>query len=210
MLISGAGDGGLQDLLRFAFPNRRAFELLRLIAQEMEKGADAPAWNAFCEEIRLVSSDGKSAPRITDVKDPCLIFINSLSPECIKRIYIRLAAETRFDFVNGTLQVVCMEPTPTPSFALNRLLVRFLEAFVRDHLAVRNPLLRFGERITDIVGLGGHVCTNTAVKCHGKLHRCKIGGRASEFNILVIRHGLLKETRILETLTPSLTITIAR
>lgn len=198
VLISGAGDGGLQDLLRFAFARTHPIELVGNVIKVLNRtqnGLEALA--TCCSEI----IESVLAPRIVGGSDPCRTFVESLNEGVLSDVFDQFEEIVTFDFGSNRLQLICASIQFPSNFALNRLLVRFLEKFVSVRYPQHPPLVSFGVSIKRVRGVLKHMCANRANDCYGQLHRCEIGGKTTTFDLLVVRHGFGREKRKLEKAT---------
>jgi hypothetical protein len=210
VVISGGGDGAMQDLQRVAtsYYGRRLYERLESLLTSDEKpdhqlradllAADEIGWRSFCWAGTKDAALAVAA-RWHDSIERCVhaFFERQWSAETFGRIAKDLLREQLLD---GRLTItwVIREPTPGASYALNRFLVRVLIELSRRAAPRRGIFVETSRKIHDIIAAdGAHVC-NMAELCVGKKHTVMIGpvsangGKAKPIsaNLILIRHGL--------------------
>jgi hypothetical protein len=222
VVISGGGDGAMQDLQRVAtsYYGRRLYERLESLLSSDEKpdhqlradllAADETGRRSFCWAGTKDAALAVAA-RWHDSIDRCVraFFERRWSPETFERIAKDLLREQLLD---GRLTItwVIREPTPGAAYVLNRFLVLVLIELTKQGAPRRGIFVETSRMIHDITPAdGGHVC-NVAKLCVGKKHAVMIGpvsangGKAKPIsaNLILIRHGLESVPPVLDGAAP--------
>lgn len=208
VLISGTGDGGLQDFLRIVTKCESAGELYRKlgIPQDIEARIQSAEDRAHRGRIWV---DEDPAHRATQ-EDP---FLKELHGEhqfavddALAHQAVGRSLKLLFPHAPSRTLLIGYKPYLTGYYALNRFLVLLLSSYIQRRFYLET--LRMSTSITDVtsVGAGHHACMiNTGVEwtpaggyaqpdCHGRDHevtlRNGLGPKTSEvFNVIVVRHG---------------------
>jgi hypothetical protein len=101
----------------------------------------------------------------------------------------------------------------TPTYALNRFLTLLIAEFLVDEF--NESVLQPQCSVIQVQGISGHTCAMDAKACHGQAHEvqfsrwddcaAKTGGAplpADIFDIVILRHGIDKDTAPFNGLTP--------
>lgn len=198
ILISGAGDGALQDFLR----------LTTTCTSPDEIYAAAPLDN---REIAALHSAQRRAERIivwgSSARTDHLAL--SVMHEAVNEVVARKYA-VMGDEIRSNLERLVRNPMPAIQmmfecnhfancYSINQYLVLLIARYASELLG--SPVLRPGRRLRRIVGSHGHMCQGDPNHCHGEQHEiewvtsddCRTNAGTSNgrenANILIIRHG---------------------
>jgi hypothetical protein len=205
-VISGGGDGALQDLFRLAFkPSSMTSprDLLKFVAHLDAKDQDALALAEDQAQRTLIWNGG---PREAEHDHPVLVRLHNEHA----RIAEKYAGERH---VRDTILSSLREPFPTLCFvhpcshfsrcyALNRFVgLLLLQVLEKEKLVDYQPRCGVAEVVASVRGGGpNHVCSDP-VACHGQDHDVAVASRScgtapsalrrlGTFNIIVLRHGI--------------------
>jgi hypothetical protein len=200
VLISGGGDGSLQDFLRIATICNSAEDIWRRLPARSQsmvaslRDAEDQALRAFSWGPGVDAHfDCAALTALHQQHFQCAaaLYADPRVPACLDTLI-------RHDFEDLKLVHSCAHFSQC--YSLNRfltlLVVRHLEA-VRPGLT---PILHQGFTLTDVRGVG-HRCTGPAT-CHGQLHQTSISPQPTcartrpiptswqSFEVVVVRHGI--------------------
>lgn len=205
VLISGGGDGSLQDFLRIMTTKTSAGDIYRQITAP---GTAAVDWAAL-ETRLLCAEDQAQRAFIWGVQPHHDHAIFDRLHLVYEREIFRLQSSPRWSSIAARINALLRNPIPnvtfvyrcshfSRSYALNKFLV-FLLA---DHLKARYPVpvkLVPGAQVIDVVGTL-HTCAHDPKLCHGQDHRVTfeaatcMGSGSHQwwdlFNVVIIRHGV--------------------
>ena len=208
ILISGAGDGGLQDFIRVLvkpdFARRGVGGILNYCVPSTKLPLEL--W-AIQESVSRLLTWGR----------------NHWYLAALEREYLAVIDDTLEDKdVRGRIKDILRHPTPDvrlvypcthfpPVFALNRFVAMLIARYCKTYRKDMSPLLLPGHKLASLTGVGPHVCRGSASECYGTIARsvehtftleqkvCVAGthvpavprGRESGVvDLVVIRHGV--------------------
>jgi hypothetical protein len=191
ILISGGGDGAQQDLLRLAFMNN-ATEIFNKVVAAAESSRDGADWGRQIASgvARIQSSEielrgaGKAYDQL----------VNSISPRTWNVIKTAIANMLRPEFLQSKVTFVFSETYLPRCFPLNRVLTLILRRFMlEDHrIDIFLPDTSVGPSAKPCAP---HMCQSRPVECWALPHTVDLGRPhgtdSSDFDIILIRHGLL-------------------
>jgi hypothetical protein len=206
VLISGAGDGALQDFLRIISSGLSARDIFLRVVEE-----NSQQWRQVITILRdaedqAVRSYSWAGTKLHDHK----IFLE-LERAHNEAISILESSPRQWNRTQLSLnELVVSHPDITllhqcGHFSSCYPLNRFLVLLIRRHLANRPDLsVRFltDSRIADVHGVYGHRCNGKVEHCHGQPHQVLVKSAncvtewgapqplEGDFNVLVIRHGI--------------------
>jgi len=200
VLISGSGDGGLQDLLRVA-TGRSFAEVVRDLAGVLDQARSA-VMDAESTVSRSLHWNFETPHDHT--------LLHWLHDQYLRIVHRLLRDQDNVDAVKAIL----VDPLPTITllaecdhfsicYPLNHLLSLLIAETIQRE--TRHPVIRYNERITQIDSADNHACNQDPWACHGHRHQvtttatgpcdkppAQNGGRPPHIcNVLVIRHGAL-------------------
>lgn len=200
VLISGGGDGALQDLIRIMTggSTSRVFDLF-LTAMRGHAGVLA----AVTEEIRAAEEIALRAMSWNMDEEQDNSILEALE-EAHERALAHLKASSAWITVERTIKAMLVVSGPsiqivhrkaffTQCYALNRFLALLI-------LAVGPPGTRIAKAgVTSVKGTG-HTCGLDARACHGQVHTVLFEGDGSpgaqDYEVVILRHGISGPKRI--------------
>lgn len=187
ILISGAGDGGLQDLLRIAF-GKPPFA----VVQELERAFRpdrAAAWNNFLQQVLLAEHAGLPPAALyqADVAAIGRLLDEADGWAVVKPVFSSLL---QYQFLQNGFVIVDKAGELPRCFVLNRVLSLLLAEYVQRTASTK--LFHFNSQVTDLKGPSAHRCQNDPAQCNGKLHQVTFsnGPDASSYHTIIVRHGI--------------------
>jgi len=200
VLISGSGDGALQDFLRIVTGGKPAREIYDHVALPPDL-------------LLVLQSAQERGMRLFNWG--CTPIHDHVGLERVHREVQAITAETLHKGGSGLRQQLDgLLHHPVPSirllyecthfsacYALNRFLVLLLARYLEEDPS-RGPVLLEGKRVVDITSTDSHSCASNPTGCHGRMHEvrwvalpdCREGqttpGGTFLANVLVIRHGI--------------------
>jgi hypothetical protein len=204
IVVSGGGDGAMQDIQRFltSYCGRQLYE-------KLEQAGVAPDADMLMDLLSTEESARRRgcwvpAHRANDallewhakfelLVDAQFREIKSTNPQLLddaaRQILRNPATDTRPE-----LWWIYRESSPGHAYALNRYLVLFLIRLIKETAARQSPVTVIPDiTITGIAGEYGHVCTDP-FDCLGEEHKLTIeGGPPPELegiHLIAIRHGI--------------------
>lgn len=207
ILISGGGDGALQDFLRIvtvhdspreimaALPDRVKEALALGIKTAEDQAVRSFIWNTTRYDCRSQYKLHKSYQAV----------VKRIIGEEYQSVSVALAEMIRAVPRVATVRLVHPCQHFSPCYALNRALVLLIAEYVR--LEHNVDLITPFTSVTDVVSLDGHVCDVNIKECRESSHRVTFelarcedmsnAGRGSgdgphtpPFDVIVIRHGI--------------------
>ena len=215
ILISGGGDGALQDFLRIVTTCASAqaiYSRLRLptyVESELQSAEDDANRAYIWGEKRLHDHDIHHRLHQTHQR-----LVDSLLP---------LGAQSSVPELLSGLAAILRDPLPevelvfpcdhfSQCYGLNRFLVLLIATFLqRQHTSRRIPLRPY-TKVVAVTGTHPHMCHNNPSSCHGQPHqvtledghRC-VGSTPTpvssgvDYHVVVIRHGIVPPTPVFGT-----------
>lgn len=210
-MISGGGDGALQDFLRIVTRKsaKDIYEILKSQADIKPK---------LVELERDIQSAEDQAQR-------AYIWGKTRQHDCdVHRVLHRVHEDTinklRQDssvwtIIRNELKILIGASVPdlelvhscdhfSRCYALNRFLALLVAQYIEDEH--RKKVLRSRVQVEDVTG-SSHQCANNPISCHGRDHDvtfresdCRISGTSSKagpYNVVIVRHGVNPPTYIL-------------
>ncbi len=224
VVISGGGDGAMQDIQRVAtswfgrelyqrledlvktFPGAVPDEqILRKLISAEETGRRAYCWAAGDRELGVAKGRWHVSMKALVAR-----FVRNWTQAEAEVVALRLF---RKELLDGHLTItwIMAEPTPGCAYALNRFLVLLLiELSKRLRLKPRPFSVRTSSIIDTIGSLDGHQCTGIH-SCIGKSHWVRLKSadpklrrqsRVNNVNLIIIRHGMESRTPLLSSRPP--------
>ncbi|GAB6842674.1 hypothetical protein HNR00_003255 [Methylorubrum rhodinum] len=200
ILISGGGDGALQDLIRI-LTRRSAAQAFALVLDAMRGHPGVLA--AVTEEIREAEDIARRALswNLTEQHDAAVF--RGLEDAHLRAI-AHLKGSAAWPSVLRAVRLMLVDPEPivhvghgNPWFSQCYPLNRFLGLLLLD---VAGGRIRKPEtRVVRVVG-HGHVCGGIPGDCHGKAHDVWIRDAAGvvtrhTYDVIILRHGLVGPKR---------------
>lgn len=200
ILISGGGDGALQDLIRI-LTRKSAAQAFALVLDAMRGHPGVLA--AVTEEIREAEDIARRALswNLTDRHDAPVF--RSLEDAHLRAI-AHLKGSAAWPSVLRAVRLMLVDPVPSvnlghgnPYFSQCYPLNRFLGLLILD--AAGGHIRRPETRVVRVVG-NGHVCSGSPGGCHGKAHEVWIRDAAGavtqhSYDVVILRHGLMGPKR---------------
>ena len=195
ILISGGGDGALQDLIR-VLTRKSTAQAFELILDSLRGHAGVLA--AVTEEIREAEDIARRALSWNLHEKHDAKAFQSLE-DAHNRAIAHLKGSAAWPSVNRAIQAMLVAPAPRvhlvhtkPFFVQCYPLNRFLGLLLLD--AAGGDTRQSGKRVVRVVG-DGHDCDGVARHCHGKAHEVWIEDAAKVFTkhtyeVVILRHGL--------------------
>ncbi len=196
VLISGSGDGGLQDLLRIA-TGRSFAEVVKALGGVLDQARSAV--------MDAETAVGRSLHWNFDTSHDHRLL------HALHRQYLRIVVRLFKDQANvDAVTDVLSKPSPTikllaecDHFSICYPLNHLLALLVTKALEYQTgeQVIHYNERITDIVSADVHTCNQDPWACHGHRHEVTTAttgpcdtkqtsrGGTHVCNVLVIRHG---------------------
>jgi len=196
ILVSGAGDGALQDVLRLCFKPIPG-DLMQMMDQRLEASSLMSATEFFRTtaetEFELfknyfdldLKEQEACCRRAEELWEDAVASFLSVSRSTVAAF---VQEQARFDFRNGSLLIICKNRFLGKCYSLNRVLV-----FLLLNLAKSNgwafELLKEAEATTQD-GPDGHTCSK-ADECWGLPHQVEFANcPTQEFDYIIVRHGV--------------------
>jgi hypothetical protein len=214
-VISGGGDGALQDFLRAVTKRRSAAEIYHDLPPDVMPAIENKIHTAEDQAQRAHHWSGthRHDCRVFDalhrihkeaVED---LFGSSLWP-LIREAFDQMLADSPDQF---SVKLVYPCTHFTKCYALNRFLVLLLEKYLSDKFSVGEDTYSPLVENTAVVEVGGtaHSCAGDPFFCHGKEHRAGFGDadcdvindcltrgaqipkrEEEDYDVIIIRHGV--------------------
>lgn len=199
ILVSGAGDGALQDFLRLTTACRSPEEIYRAVPLDDR-------------ELSLMHSAQRRAERMLAWGSSPHTDHEALSTlhEAVQRMVAEKLHREGVS-IRRNFEPLLRQPMPNITmtfpcshfancYALNHYLTLLVANLAAEELG--RPVLRPRRRVSRIDGMNGHVCQGNPSRCHGQWHEvewvtvddCR-GGASSpsgveHANIVILRHGV--------------------
>lgn len=213
VLISGGGDGALQDFLRLVTQKRSArdiYEAVRSVSEpqwsEMESRLMTAEINARAE-FQWTSPESDHDHRVLQqINDFYIRELANLQNANGGAIWERVFNVLN-DLIGVPPRIVWTHPCTHLGncYGLNRLLT----LLISDFLKAKWPdkiLVMEGTKVVSVVPVAPHVCKSNASLCHGQSHTVRIVAKqcgqekplsnptlsGEQFDIIVVRHGVEK------------------
>lgn len=206
VLISGGGDGALQDFLRIVTKERSVSDIYRSL--------DLPPEEACRIEHRILSAEDQANRAhiwsTTEHDHP----YNELVQQKHQGVVDELAAGPLWGDISGRLRVILSRAQFkfnvelahscthfSKCYGLNRFLVLLLLKYFQEEHSGYTPL-RQNRKIKEISGVGPHVCRLRPKLCLGEAHQVTFeeadcSGKKTlievadkYYNVIVVRHGI--------------------
>ena len=212
VLISGSGDGGLQDYLRVVTRYDSAEQLYRMCNIPQEIADRIQSAEDRAHRGRAWAREDKNFRKIHE--QPFLQELHQEHQEAIEDALsvtdVYQSLEQLFPVAPPYVVLVYREPYFTNYYGLNRFLVLLVDHFLRKKFG--QATLRPETMIIDVStkNTDGHVCMvqvggewqpaggYRAPTCHGRNHEVFLqdtqGISSDQFNVIIVRHGLLHNT----------------
>jgi hypothetical protein len=202
VLISGGGDGALQDYLRvvtrpdlqWARPIYEACGIPRRVEAQIREDQDA-----VDRQFKWGYHAGHDHEPLQWLHKRCAMAVTRALSD--SNVQTRLALVVRDPLPNVLLVYPCTHFGPV--YALNRFLVMLLARFFkRHHFPHLRSTLAGGFKLDQVVGCGTHKCRGDWMHCYGEPHSFTLGRadcalrslagqpRTGTANVVVIRHGV--------------------
>ncbi len=210
VLISGGGDGALQDFLRIVTNGRPASSIYKSLPEEYKESIE--------QEVRIVEDHAQRAavwarqglldhPINQRLQRDYQAIIDNLLAVGWKKIAKSL--DPIVGSLTARLRIKLVHPCDhfSSCYALNRFLVLLLEAYLSRRLELR--VIRPETKVVDIEGAPGHQCLDNPSLCHGRQHvitiadaDCNTFPTAGQFayqrtflddgpfDVVIVRHGI--------------------
>lgn len=178
VLISGGGDGGLQDLIRIMVPRTPIKEIFRRVVE-----ADVPGWDAILRKVHAAEDQaqrayswGSKGPRdhaiLSHLHSAYEDIVDQIASdgELMRKIWIDSKLLVR---TNLSLTFIHRCNHFGRCYALNR----FIGLLLIKHLEMQSTQFRYRQSLAlaEIApGSGDHRCGTTADECHGQNHAVKL------------------------------------
>jgi hypothetical protein len=203
VVISGSGDGALQDFLRITTNQKSAEAILRACPLDdslaaILQSAEDLAQRAFHWGASK-THDHEVVDRLHQVHKG---LVESLIPPSVPREPIVKALERVVRKKLPKITLVCSCTHFSNAYGLNRFLTLLVARYMQLYRD-RPYVLRFGKHLNCVRGVGTHTCYGNPITCHGEDHEVdlvdaphcagKPGTVVSESlsaNVLIIRHGI--------------------
>lgn len=206
ILISGAGDGSLQDYIRIVC-GRGAGDVYSNLPDDLKpiiEGTVAKIEDAAMRSFLWGESGQLDHPIHHDVQARYLSLVSELLTgskfsNALKRNLKKLIGD-RLKMLSVRLLYPCDHFWSC--YALNRFVLLLLSQYIAQELGVQT--LQPNTKIVEIAGLG-HTCVNLPHECHGKDHEVTVADATcadltsthnrrtltgGPFNVIVVRHGV--------------------
>jgi hypothetical protein len=195
VLISGGGDGGLQDLLRVTttHPKNKPFsagKMLQQLLPALSKNLEFKLWlknnQKSCRSYRPNPNESwKDFKKLILAMEKDQACWGAVSRSVLKIVDPAILSGHR------QVKLIFREAQFSDSFALNTFLIHVLNRVMKRHnwLKPRHEI----HKITSL--LRSHVCRGKARVCCGKPHSVSVKGRGTlahpsrTYDVIVLRHG---------------------
>jgi len=215
VLISGGGDGALQDFLRIV-ARKPASAIYSFLPPEAKKTIEAAISQAEDDALRKYPW-GKAGvldhPIHQELEGQHRNVVNELFQGRLKRKLRKVLGDLIGD-LPARLDIRLLYPCDhfSSCYALNRFLVLLIDRYLSDtfdEVRVLQPKVR----TLKVEGLDTHTCMNRPDLCHGEPHQVLVNSDAScnkesltagnekyieggPFNVVIVRHGIKRPDRV--------------
>ena len=212
-IVSGGGDGALQDVIRLATRRKSASELWRTLLTSGWSMPDEMRHILFAAEDQAQRALLWCKPSSLD-EHRALQRLHDTYVQAVRNL--TLLHPARGLLIDSLTALLRANPHPlllvhscthfSRCYGLNHLLVLLLEAVARIRGLASGPTFR---QQSGIASVGGHACANDPWLCHGSTHTVHLQERVlcygppgavvsqENANVLVIRHGISPRPAVL-------------
>lgn len=212
IVISGAGDGALQDLLRI---------MTRLdSAKDVLDGSGVSAGAAMQLKDLDRAAHGAMAWGAGPQHDHA--WHAFLDTECrrlvrfeLQQSAVRQKLATMLRHMPQHIELIHSCTHLTPLYVLNRFLAWLIAEYLKEEKGV--SLLVARTRLTSVASAtSGHICTLSPAACHGRAHEIELetardcrnstlpsSTRKAIKDVIVVRHGITAPAQAIQNLTPA-------
>ncbi len=174
VLISGSGDGALQDFVRITTRRKSAEEILRAcslpsrVAETLQSAEDLAQRAYHWGETK--THDHEVIDRLHQVHRGLvegLVGAGRSSDDVVKALDVLIGRPApRITLVSSCTHFA-------NAYGLNRFLTLLIARFMQLH---RNQpdVLRLGQRVQCVRGINGHACYGNPITCHGEDHEVEL------------------------------------
>lgn len=210
VLISGAGDGALQDFLRITTRLNSAKEVFNAcgipltIATALKdierRTACSYHWGEHAGHDHALHMELEHAHGVQ-------VASALANPVVLAKLKTLLVSRPK------DLKLVHVCEHLTPYYGLNRFLTLLIAKYIEDEDGV--SVLQRQTSVTRVTPAGPHNCTSNPTNCHGELHDVNFSSwgfcgdkkpgafvSGSQFNVVIIRHGISPTPPAFAALTP--------
>jgi hypothetical protein len=212
VIVSGGGDGALQDFIRITTRTSSARQIYTQIFDEPVHDIERMIHIAedYAQRSYVWSTTGDlDHPIQQKLHDDYVVAINRIFSDSRLRRKVEGALEDIIGKLHKRLTIKLAYPCEhfSTCYPLNRFLVLLIAEYIRRTFGY-DPL-QPRTKILEVYGVNGHYCLNTAYLCHGEDHEviyaealCSTLNTAGEqensrvkldgnpFNVVIIRHGI--------------------
>jgi len=203
IVISGSGDGALQDFLRITTNNKSAEEILRSFSVP---DTDVRTLQSAEDLTQRAYHWGATKAHDHEVVDPLHQVHRGLVESLVPRGKPRDPFIKILDGLVRTpvpkITLICSCTHFSNAYGLNRFLTLLIARYLELYRG-QSDVLRLGKNVKSVQGINGHTCHGNPITCHGEDHEVELvdatrcAGRPGtavvdtiQANIVIIRHGI--------------------